>query len=122
MYSWYYKVSGVAEVSFETEDHDIHPSSSQRLEKSLCSALYPSVRATIKANIDKLSHILKDKAETQGVVNISHAYRVLTSSIITSYIGLAPSPLLEDINLERPTVTTPELRPKALYLFATFFP
>ncbi|GKU07521.1 cytochrome p450 [Fusarium langsethiae] len=98
-YSWYYKVSGVAEVSFGTEDHDVHRRRVGVYKNLFALRSIHQFEPQIKANIDKLGHILKDKAETQGVVNVSHAYRVLTSDTITSYIGLAPSPLLEDENL-----------------------
>ena len=53
----------------------------------------------IKTNVDKLCALFKAKAGENEPINVSHAYRVLTSDTITSYIGLAPNPLLEDENL-----------------------
>lgn len=98
-YPWYYKVSGVAEVSFGTEDHEVHRRRVGVYKNLFALRSIHQFEPQIKVNIDKLSNLLEDKAKANGIVNVSHAYRVLTSDTITSYIGLAPNPLLEDENL-----------------------
>ena len=98
-YPWYYKVSGVDEVSFGTEDHEVHR---QRIGvyKDLFSirsiVLFDPV---IKTNIQKLCDKLDQHVELRTPINLSHAYRVLTSDTITTYIGLGPAPLLDDEDL-----------------------
>lgn len=98
-YPWYYKVSGVAEVSFGTEDHDVHRRRVGVYKNLFALRSIHQFEPQIKVNIDKLCDTLREKARSKGVLNVSHAYRVLTSDTITSYIGLAPSPLLDDENL-----------------------
>ena len=98
-YSWYYNVPGVREVSFGTEDHNVHR---QRVSayKDLFSiksllVFYP----IITANVTKLCKKLDQHAEARLPINLSHEYRVLTLDTITSYIGLGPAPSLDGKHL-----------------------
>lgn len=98
-YPWYYKVSGVSDVSFGTEDHEMHR---QRIGiyRNLFSlrsihAFQPNIQLYIK----RLCQKFDEHSASQIPLNVSHAYRCLTSDTITSYIGLGHGPLLEDVNL-----------------------
>ena len=98
-YGWYYKVSGVADVSFVTEDHKDHRQRVGIYKNLFALRSIHQFEPQIRLNIDKFCVTLEDKMERNDNINVSHAYRALTSDTITSYIGLAPNPLSKDANL-----------------------
>lgn len=98
-YPWYYKVPGVNNPSFGTEEHEAH-----RQRISLYKDLFSIKSLTqfdpmIQENVSKLCRKLEAHAGSSAPANLSHEYRVLTSDTITSYIGLGPAPLLDNEDL-----------------------
>ncbi|KAI9841644.1 MAG: hypothetical protein M1837_000491 [Sclerophora amabilis] len=98
-YPWYYKVSGVSEVSFGTEDHEVHRQRVGVYKNLFSLRSIHAFEPTIKEKITKLCARLDEHVNSTAPINLSHAYRCLTSDTITSYIGLGPGPLLDDMNL-----------------------
>ncbi|KAI5795732.1 cytochrome P450 [Geopyxis carbonaria] len=98
-YPWYYKVSGVSEVSFGTEDHEVHRQRQGMYKNLFALRSIHAFEPTIKENIAKLEEKFVDHKKSKEPINLSHEYRVLTADTITTYIGLGPSPLLDDGNL-----------------------
>ncbi|MCJ1258182.1 hypothetical protein MMC24_006013 [Lignoscripta atroalba] len=98
-YSWYYKVSGVSEVSFGTEDHEVHHRRIGVYKNLFALRSIHAFEPSIKGNITKLCDKLDEHVQSKTPINLSHAYRCLTADTITSYIGLGPGPLLDDMNL-----------------------
>lgn len=86
-YPWYYKVPGVNNPSFGTEEHEAH-----RQRIGLYKDLF-SIKSLmqfdpmIQENVTRLCGKIEQHVGTRTPVNLSHEYRVLTSETITKYIG-----------------------------------
>ncbi|KAF9888182.1 hypothetical protein FE257_009177 [Aspergillus nanangensis] len=98
-YPWYYKVSGVSDVSFGTEDHEAHRQRVSIYRNLFALRSIYAFEPNIKLYIKKLCRSFDDSLTTGAPLNVSHAFRCLTSDTITSYIGLGHGPLLEDADL-----------------------
>ncbi|KAL5363701.1 cytochrome P450 [Aspergillus floccosus] len=98
-YPWYYKVSGVSDVSFGTEDHEAHRQRIGLYRNLFALRSIYAFEPNIKLYIQKLCRSFDNGLKTGAPLNVSHAFRCLTSDTITSYIGLGHGPLLDDANL-----------------------
>lgn len=91
--------SGVSEVSFGTEDHNVHRQRVSTYGDPFSIKSLLAFNQIIKANVTKLCEKLDQHAESGLPINLSHEYQVLTLGTITSYIGLGPAPLLNEKDL-----------------------
>lgn len=100
-YPWYYKVSGVSDVSFGAEDHDTHRQRIGIYKNLFALRSIYAFEPNIRIYIGRLCRQFDEHMKSGIPLNVSHAYRCLTSDTITSYIGLGDNPLLEDEDLGR---------------------
>ncbi|KAI5779540.1 cytochrome P450 [Geopyxis carbonaria] len=95
---WFYKMAGTRDVSFAMEENDSHRQR-QGVYKNLFSMR--SIQAfepRLMEKVETLSRIFQRNVQTMDPINLTHAYRGMTSETIKSYIGLAENPRLKDFS------------------------
>lgn len=82
----YYRMLGLPHSSFQTQNADLHRIRRKAMSRFFTPARLPEIEAVVNRNLTKLLERLDDCKASAEPVNLSDAFRCLTTDAITEYV------------------------------------